>query len=322
MKLGILFGPSSGSGQAVRAETILSEKLEGCQVAVCKGIFGGNRPSPAWTTLNPLPAGGYVDGLRAAVGALGAWGADILVCVGGDGLASYAADAMLSGTRSMILLGIAAGTANVGPIVSAGLEELAALDPNRLPIERIGAVEVLVDGDHLAYGFNDIVIGNTFLGTLEGGTVNLSVAAMLERGAREAAEPSSHITESSFVVRKNGREIAQRMKRPAQIIASPLGRREFYGRAISGVLCNAAYMRGAAALAMFDSIIVRPGNPVHGISDFSVAEQLLFDKDDTVEIGGLTADGQIVADGNPHIRSGDSIGFKSIPDLVDVARIL
>ncbi len=333
MKLGILFGPGSGDGGSIRAEKLLARRLEGQSVAVCQGLFGGSRrpgdsggseATALWERLAVAPSGhpdGYVGELRAAVAALSAWEAELLVCVGGDGLASYAADAMLAGLKPVPLLGIAAGTINVGPIVSLGLDGIADLDPEKLKIEKVGAVEVSLDGVHLAYGFNDIVIGDTFLGMMDGAAKSLSVRAMLEKGEKREASPSPDIVGPAFTVRKNGIGIEPGMRRPAQIIVSPLGKREFYARAIAGVLCDAAYMKGAAAMALFDSVIVRAGSPERGISDFSATEQLLFGPGDWVEISGLAAAGQIVVDGNPFARTGDRVRFRSMPDLVDVAKL-
>jgi len=325
MKAGILFGSTSGKGAAERAEALLSEALKGRNfaifdgVAVCEGPFGGTLLHASWTVLKSGITADYVRNLRSAVTSLAAWGADILVCVGGDGLASYAADAMLAGSRPMALLGVAAGTINVGPIVTLGIEELSALDMGKLAIKKVGAVEVLQDGTHLAYGFNDVVIGDTFLGTLDGKVVSLSAQAMLEKGVKERKTPSPSITSLSFSVKKNGVPIVPGMRRPAQVIIAPLGSREFYARAVAGVLCNAAYMKGGAALALFDSVMVKSGGLERGISDFSASEQLLFEPNDMIEIGGLAPEGHIIVDGNPYFRTQDVVQFRVVSDLVNVA---
>ena len=319
MKLGILFGPASGEGAPMRAERLLAQRLEGRSVAVCGGVFAGSGKQAGWTILKAAPASGYLENLRGAVAALEAWGADLLVCVGGDGLASYAADAMLKGPRPMALLGIAAGTINVGPIVTVDIDAIPSLDLDTLSYGTTAAVETLVDGTHLAYGFNDVVIGDTFLGTLEGRIASLSVRALLERGEKLGCAPSPSITGSNFCVKKNGIAIPRGMAAPAQVIVSPLGSREFFARAVTGILCNAAYMRGAAALALFDSVIVSAGSPERGFSNFSASEQLLFGPGDTVELSGLGPAGQIIVDGNPFIRSGEVVSFISVMDLVCIA---
>ncbi|MFA5853033.1 MAG: diacylglycerol kinase family protein [Spirochaetales bacterium] len=321
MKVGILFGPASGEGAPISAERLLARRLEGRSVAVCGGLFAGSGKQAGWTILGAAPASGYLESLRGAVAALEAWGAELLVCVGGDGLASYAADAMLNGPRPMALLGIAAGTINVGPIVTLDIDRIPSLDLERLAFGKVSAVQVLVDGKHLAYGFNDVVIGDTFLGTSDGGIASLSVRALLERGEKLKRAPSPDIAGPAFSVKKNGAAIQAGMVAPAQVIVSPLGSREFYARAVTGILCNAAYMKGAAALALFDSVIVSAGSPARGFSNFSASEQLLFGPEDTVELSGLGPAGQIVVDGNPFIRSGEIVQFISKIDLVSIARM-
>lgn len=329
-RAGVLIGPSAGSGRAVECEAALAAWLKGREVAVCGGRFSGSGTQKGWTRLEAAAADGaggnagaprgYVDDLRASVAAFAAWGADLLICVGGDGLASYAADAMIASGRPMAMLGVAAGTINVGPIVSVGIEDIGTLTPDDLAIEPAAAVEVLVDGGHVAYGFNDVVIGDTYLGTIGGRAASLSAAALLERGEKAEASPSDDITAADFRVFKNGKKLSPRLGRPAQIIASPLGKREFFARAVAGVLCNAPYMEGPAALALFDTVIVKANPPERGLEDFSAAETLLFEPGDLVELRGLAAAGQLIIDGNPYARAGATVGLKSVPGLVDVVK--
>jgi hypothetical protein len=324
-RIGILFGPASGDGGegAAQAEKLLSARLSGrgVAVAVAAGPFSGSGQVEGWKV---IPAGeprGYVAALKASVAALAEWGADLLICVGGDGLASYAADAALSCGKPPALLGVAAGTINVGPIISTEIGALGRFDPEAVSVRKVSAVEVLVDGVHLAYGFNDIVIGDTFLGTVRGQVVSLSVEAMAARVEKVEKRPSGDIAGPEFRVRLNGVALETGTEAPWQIIASPLGAREFYARAITGALCNAAYMPGPAAIGLFDSVIVKPGAPDRGLSSFMSCRQLVFGPGDVVELEGLGPAAHIVADGNPFVRKGGKVQFKSAPDLVDVARL-
>lgn len=323
-RVGVLIGPSAGSGRAVECEAALAAWFSDSDVAVCAGRFSGSGKQAGWTMLAAGGAGaagagarGYVEDLRASVAAFAAWGADLLVCVGGDGLASYAADAMLGSGRRMAMLGVAAGTINVGPIVSLSIEEV---EKGGLTPFSVAAVEVLVDGRHVAYGFNDVVIGDTYLGTVDGRAASLSASALLERGEKVEAAPSGDITAADFSVFKNGKRLSPRLGRPAQIIASPLGKREFFARAVTGALCNAPYMEGPAALALFNTVIVKAGAPERGIDSFLASEQLLFEPGDLVELRGLAAAGQLIIDGNPFARAGGTVGLKSVPGLVDVVK--
>lgn len=321
-EIAVLFGPSSGKGGAVDSEEALASWLKGRDTAVCAGRFAGTGAQASWALLKPTGgadrAQGYVEELRASVAAFAAWGADLLVCVGGDGLASYAADAMLASGRRMAMLGIAAGTINVGPIISVGIEALKDENLELCSTDPVGAVEVLVDDRHLAYGFNDIVIGDTFLGTVGERVASFSAQALLERGEKVEASPSSDIASQGFGVWKNGKKLDSSLRQPAQIIASALKPREFFARAVAGPLCNAAYMRGPAALALFDSVIVAAGPPSRGIEGFSVSEQILFGPEDVIALRGLSGAGQVIVDGNPYARMGETVGFRSVPGLIDV----
>lgn len=319
MKVGILFGPASGNGRKAGVEVLLAEKLKDYSVAICHGIFGTDKQPYRWFKLVPHSREGYVANLYSSVEAIASWGAELLVCVGGDGLASYAADAMLAIGQPMLLLGIGAGTINVGPIITMRLDELLAFDFKHIEKRRVSGVEVLVDGRHLAYGFNDIVIGNTFLGTLEGKAVNLSANALLLNEEKKIEEPSSDITTESFRICKNGIALDCSIKKPAQIIISPLRPHEFYGRAVSGVLCSAAFLGESAALALFDQVIIKSEMPLHGFRDFAHSDQLIFSPQEIIQIEGLSPNGQIIVDGNPFARNGDVLQFKVFPNLVDVA---
>ena len=323
MKIGILFGASSGDGSWKHAESLLGERLVPHEVAICPGLFGGSGEIGGWRSLGTAaaPGGAYVGRLAAAVRAFADWDAELLVCVGGDGLASYAADAVLASGRPMAIAGIAAGTINVGPIVTIRMDALAGFDPARLARRRVGAVEVLSGGRHLAFGFNDLVLGDTFLGTIGGEVVSLSADALLERGEKVKAEPAGLIAGQGFQVLKNGRTIPSRMERPAQIVVSPLGEREFFARAVAGVLCDAPFSRGTAALAIFDSVIVKAGSPERGREDFSSCEQLLFGPGDSVELAGLAPGVRVIADGNPFAPRADRLEFRSCPGLIEVAGI-
>lgn len=321
MKIGILFGPSSGSGFVPELELSLASRLEGHEVAVCRGRFGGTGRALGWAQLEPGKAargGGYVGELFASVEALGDWRAELLLCVGGDGLASYAADAMLSGGRPMMLVGIGTGTINVGPIVRMGAEAIGDFDPAQLVRHKVGAVEVLVDGAHLAYAFNDAVLGDTFLGTVDGKVVTLSVDALLEGKGSIAAEPSGRIAGPGFAVSKNGLLLEDGVSEPRQMVVSPLGSREFFARAIAGALCEAPYLAGGAALALFDCVIVRAGAPERGWSDFVHSAQLLFGPGDLIEVEGLAPEARMIVDGNPFAVRSTKLGFRSLPELVDV----
>ena len=172
-------------------------------------------------------------------------------------------------------MGIAGGTANVGPIVNVEPGSLKDFDPSRLNYVDTGAIKVTVGYKHIGYGFNDVVIRNTFLGTIDGKMVNISVESMVKKGEKVAVTPASDITTDRFSISKNGNPVKNSISRPAQIIVSPLDNDNFYGRAIAGILCMSAYSPLKAAIALFDQVIVKPENDSKGIDSFSQSEHRL-----------------------------------------------
>jgi len=345
MKIGVIIGAASGKGAAPETIVSLADRLRACEVAVCGGMFGCDKLPPGWSRLTvrpsvtqslsggPLQATDYVRNLYTSVASLLEWGSEILICIGGDGLCSYVLDAMIAREREgpahsqsarstrVALLGIASGTINVGPVIAFEPEDIPRLDVEALVTssrKSIDAVEVCVDGRHLAFGLNDVVIGNSFLGTLGGEVVNISARELLHSGKKLKIEPSADIVGENFRLRKNGAPIVVSTGSPAQIIVSPLRRREFFGRAIAGVLCNAAFMEGAAALGLFDTVIVRAAAPLRGFVDTARSEHLLFGPGDQIEIEGLSPDADLIVDGNPYERGGEVVSFCLRPDIAEV----
>jgi L-iditol 2-dehydrogenase len=192
--------------------------------------------------------GGYVARLHAIVDALAAENPDFYLVAGGDGLAAYVAGRLLrTGHAHPRLLGVAMGTANVGPIISFSAADLKRTAPEKLSFLPCGAIEAF-DGDvPVAFGFNDVVLGNTILGTIDGAARPISACAMAQDGSKVPAEPLSDIGES-LVIRKNGVRSPSPLNHTAQIVVSAMERESLYGRAVTGMLCFTCweiYARGA-----------------------------------------------------------------------------
>jgi hypothetical protein len=327
MIVAVLFSPGAGGRNAFpRVGEILDSALAGCRILTCPGDLGSSfLPGAMAIDLDSgLP---YVALMREAAGRLARGKPDLFVCVGGDGLASYVADALIAqramdpSAKDIPILGVGAGTANVGPIVSIPANNLERLDLHALSKVRVGAVEAKVGGKHLAYGFNDIVLGNTFLGTVGGVAQCLSAFAMASAGRHEPAQPEPTVAGAGFRVEKNGKAVAGASLRPAQIIASPLFAGEFHGRAVAGVLCEAAYTPGLAALSLLGSALVRPDSAEECYANFLRVDQLLFKPGDHITLDGLAETAEVVADGNPFLRHGLPVVLEYVPDLITVAKV-
>lgn len=317
MKAAVIFSPGAGQKQHFCA---IGEKLVrlfgAAQLLTCPGSFGSDY-LPGASVYEADRNGGYVQTLGNITRTLLAQEPELLISVGGDGIASYIADAMLTSGANVPMMGIAAGTANVGPIVCISADQLEQCDLSRWQYFTAGAVEVLANG-HVGYAVNDVVIGNTFLGTQDGQVVNLSAQAMALRGEKLVCKAEADICGEDFAIHKNGKAAPCRMK-PGQIIISPVDRDRLEGRAVYGALCSAAYTPCKAAIALTEQVMISAEAEDAGMESFCCIEHMLFGPEDEVVLTGLTHHAQLILDGNPYLRGNADVQLRYHPDLITVA---
>ena len=265
--------------------------------------------------LPPVPEKSYPLKFDEFASRAFAEGAEVIVTVGGDGVASYAATAIIRQGLDMGILGIPAGTANAGPIVRADHSE-DSLDWSR----RLDSIEVSCAGKVLGYGFNDVILGKSFLGTLDGRLVNLSARAMAQKGeALELADPDITVAGKDFSVVLNGQ--AQEVPSVGdvkQICVSTLHQDRLMCRAIFGGLLESTGMEAPAAIALLDKNVTdaRPGTWSKKM--FRRTAHLCFGAGDTVEIEGLADGVCVIIDGNPFVLEDRRITVRCVPDSVKV----
>lgn len=319
MRIAVLFSPDAGNKKAFSdIGSILTSKLGNHEVFTGQGGFGGFYMTDA-AEVKEEAAGGYISRISFMTLSLMENRPDLFICVGGDGLGAYVADTLISNSLSVPLMGIAGGTANVGPIIVVNPSELESFDPENLVFSSMGAIHAKGGGKHIGYAFNDIIIGNTFLGTVDGETKNLSVRELLINNAKVPVTPSCDITGDGFRIAKNGQDVCFSIGKPAQIVISPLEADRFYGRAITGALCHSAYSPLKAAMGLFDDIIVKIDSNLYA-GQFTRAEHLLFGPGDVIAVTGLSDDGHIIIDGNPYLRRDEILTFEYEPNLIRIAK--
>lgn len=282
-------------------------------------LFGGNEFQP--DQLLEIPDAPFMEKLTAAIDAVREYNPDLYVLAGGDGIAAYVADRLLTHDPDCCpkMVGVAMGTANAGPIITFQAEELASLTPDMLRFEPCGAVEAATGGKHAAYGFNDIVLGNTLLATVDGNTCTVSAAAMHKDGSKAPVLPHAHLGDAIKVV-KNGKELAAPTHDTAQIILSTVERERLYGRAIAGVLCYTQDTEEQAAMLFSQRPIVTVSYDPRGYEEFALSSQLLFNRNDSLAVSGLYDDVMIIADGNPIPLMEGSAEFRYLPDIIRIGK--
>ncbi|MDR1800694.1 MAG: hypothetical protein LBQ95_02460 [Lachnospiraceae bacterium] len=268
----------------------------------------------------------YLEKLISAITLVSDFHPDVYLLAGGDGFAAYAADCLLKmGIEEPKLLGVAMGTANIGPIIAFSADDLMDLPPDNLLFSDCGAIEAF-DGlntlrkeDSIAFGFNDIVIGNTLLGTIDNKTRLLSARAMAKDGSKIPIKPMANIGEN-LCIEKNGLRKIVSLPKTAQIIVSALEREHLIGRAVSGLLCFHSDIRARAALICCSRTLVTNVFDSAGFPDLVDFSQLVFGEDDIVSIDGLKEEALLIADGNPYEINRNVVTLKYRPDVVKIAQ--
>src|SRR5690606_8335749 len=116
------------------------------------------------------------------------FGAEAIVVVGGDGTLSDAATALHAAGADVPIIGVGAGSTNAGALVSVDHTSVDRLLQGELHDVNVAALSLVLPGGGRCLAFNDVVVGTTVCGTLDGGYVNLAAEPFM-RGQRTLAEP-------------------------------------------------------------------------------------------------------------------------------------
>lgn len=317
MRIGVLVNPSAGRGQ--RAQAVISRLEARWQGHELLTVAGPAAPCFGRAELLPEPEGGYVEKFFGSVRALLIAGAEMIVTLGGDGTAAYAAEALGDSRKTVPLLGIGLGTANVGPIVT-----LSGDDPIP-PVEDLrfvpgDAVAVCDRGRRIAAGYNDVVLGNTYLATVDGETVTADGQALLAEGRVVRGTPLINVFGPHARVTKNGRHLPVSLPAVGQAIAAPLVQDRLYGRAVHGIYCYApdSPIQGAFTLSARPLVSYEPDD--RGYDAFAPEERLLFSAADEIAITGLDSSVLAVCDGNPWPLTDGAVTLHYVPQDVLIAK--
>ena len=237
---------------------------------------------------------------------------DVYVTAGGDGTVSYVASSTILYNRNKtfrpLFIGFPAGTANAGPIV----RRLGTGDISRLKMAKIDAIEVCDGGIPIGYGFNDVIIGNSFLGTLDGDVRNFDAEAMARHGEIKSILPGNEIASESFRASLNGKdlEVDSNVK---QICVSTLQFDTYQKRAIFGGILNAEGFEHPGAAAFIDRVIVDSTPSSWNYRGAVRTTHVCFDANDILKVSGFGKDAHIIIDGNPFIRNTNELTFRVVP---------
>ena len=271
--------------------------------------------------VEPENVQGYFAAIRARVKALAEAGAERFISVGGDGTATYVRNAMYELGLNLPILGVAAGTANVGPIVSVTLEQLEGRHISQAHETCYDGISVFVNGEFVSLAFNDLIVGDTFLGTIEGQTRSISVRALLEEGAHTPKKPTEHIVTDDFAVELNGTDRIPNAKSIRQIVLAPVAHENHYGRAVYSVIGKCDWCEKKGVIALCDYIAVSFEEDGTGVDRFSTTQYLIFGPNDQVVLRGFTEEACLICDGNPYLLPADRFEVRYEPALARTIKL-
>lgn len=245
---------------------------------------------------------------------------DMILSVGGDGTAAYIAEILIHLGSRVPLAGLGSGTANVGPIVSLSLEEKLP-PPDQLTETDLGAIEAVdAQGRHIAYGFNDLVLANTFLGSQTGRLATFDALTLEREGKLVERSPLKAVFAAEQRWFFNGEALPPPPFMPVQIIASPVEQDNYYGRAVSGLLCCTPDSPHQGALYISSVPLVSAESFSEGYTGFLTGSQLLFQEGDRLRLEGLAPEICAVADGNPHSLPEGKVTLQYVTNRLRVLR--
>lgn len=318
MRVSVLFNP--GAGKSDRFATIAGEILDRFESHILftgEGDFGEILLKKADVRVVRTSRVSFIETLEEYLAGFIERNTDLIIGVGGDGFLAHIASFLIENGLRTPLMGIAGGTANVGPLIGYDIDRLRKLNPEKLHIESITALVAKSGREKNRYAFNDIVVGDTFLGTIDGKMVNLSAVDFIRDLSKIEVRPSENIATENFGIYKNGQPLPPPPFKVAQIVISPLFKKDFYaGKAVTGALCWAPYFPSGAAISILDTVVIDsqledPDKPV-------CIQQMLFDANDLIEIDGLSS--YLIADGNVCYKTSETVSIRCLEGIVKSVR--
>ena len=314
MKIGVIFNPGAGGvDRYAGIGKVIKMVFSGHDLITGSSIFGSNY-IPDLKVVGDYLENDFQKNLNNILFDFLRKRTDMIIAVGGDGFLTHIAAFLIRQDVNIPLMGVAGGTANIGPLIKYNEDTLRNFTSGDIVLEKIGCIEVITGGSVLGYAFCDVILGDTFLGTKKDRMCNLSAKAFLQTGNKVEINPGDHITGKQFSIYKNNNKQILKSKIIAQIIVSPLYNRDFYrGKAITGALCFSPYNNSGASIGISDSIIV---NCNFSLEQSIVIENLLFGPGDTIEMVDINDDTSVIIDGNVYEIDNRSIKLRYIEDSV------
>lgn len=239
--VGLIVNPSAGKGvsRAYSAARTVIEQLRSMAVYTGRGSIGEEALS-GWSGQLKLQENSRATGkqqTRSLMGWIATQELDAVVVVGGDGTLSDVAEVCIGGNCRLPILGVGTGSTNVGRLITCAAASCEELHPDDLEQFDVDCLTARVDERTKGFAFNDITVGYTIVGTIEGKQVNLDAARHMQ-GEIVAGIPKSignSATRVTRIVANKSTEIATGLS--VGTVIAGFAEPSFFGKAVSGGVC-------------------------------------------------------------------------------------
>lgn len=302
-QVGLIVNPAAGARTDVALQSARQAVLAvGAQVVYTGGQTGTETLSP-WhgrVITHESEAKG-----REQTRALAAWlveqSIDVVVVVGGDGtLADVAHTFIMSGCRTPVL-GIGAGSTNVGRLITCRTSEVSQLHPTKLEIWDVNCLIAGANGSPLGCAFNDVVIGHTIVGTIDGRIRDIDAAERM-RGIVTTGVPRPVGTTKTRVIRHHReRETLVAEGKSVATVVVGFAEPAFLGKAVSGGICLASLTGLPAGCLVSTFPIVQVGISVSALLKTApiVSTYVTLSDEMSIVVENVEDGSVLCADGNP-----------------------
>lgn len=302
-RIGLIVNPCAGRGEGLTLARDALRHLAPREVLAGAGEMGAEAARDLPLTLGVVDWSLHTGTSRTTFLAKRFAGEhlDALVVIGGDGTLADVAFTLWNERVALPLLGIGAGSANVGPLITCPGREVRLLSEARWTTRRVAGLVAGVNGTNLGLGFNDVVIGFTVLATVNGTVVDVDAAEKMQ-GRSIPREPEFIGAESTRVTKKTqqGETVIMHGASVATVIVGFPDER-FFGKAIAGGVIMSGLVGDPAGCLVCDHLLVRTQVDAEGYrrSEPIVSHYVGLNETEQIETLGLREGAVLCADGNP-----------------------
>jgi len=302
---GVIVNPVAGINvqDSLCAARRAAERLGVIEVSTGTGKLGADAFT-GWSGqihVHDAPACVGREQTQALAGEIASRAIDVMIVVGGDGTLADVARAFLNRKFRAPILGVGAGSTNVGRLITCRAERAEQLTLNELEAWNVDCLTASVNGQPLAIGFNDVVLGHTIVGVLDGKRRDLDAGKRMS-GDMVPGKPRSAGCASTRVTRRSVDDQQLLIAEGTWVATVVVGFADasFFGKAVTGGICLTTVAGLPAGCIVSDTPLVQIEIDAFTLRQTEpiASRYVSLANGDSIAIEGVTG-AVLCADGNP-----------------------